>query len=252
VTTELSIAQISDCHLFSDFQGEHYGANVFQNLSEVLLHIQSHQLIDAIVFTGDLTQDHTERSYQNFVHSIKQHSINRPVYFVPGNHDDVVYLNKYLVGNPFDQNKVIESKHWQILLLNSKSDTPSGKFKIKEFEAITSTLTNDKFQFCFMHHHPIDVGYFIDRHGLINKSEFWAALGQHGNMKGVACGHVHQGIDIDPESNHRAIPLHTCPATSMQFAPLPETAEALSDVGAGYRMFKFKEDGSYTTDIFYL
>ncbi|MFB1000732.1 MAG: metallophosphoesterase [Colwellia sp.] len=50
------IAQITDCHLFSQTDGLHYGANVYQNLVAVLREIKSQTDIQVIVFTGDITQ----------------------------------------------------------------------------------------------------------------------------------------------------------------------------------------------------
>ncbi len=54
------IAQFSDCHLFADKQTKLLGANVWQNLMLVLADIAQRNDIDCVVFTGDLTQDHSE------------------------------------------------------------------------------------------------------------------------------------------------------------------------------------------------
>jgi len=250
--TELSIAQISDCHLFSETHGLHCGANVFENLCSVLLDIKTNKIVDAIIFTGDLTQDHSVQSYQNFVSAVKLTNVEVPVYFIPGNHDEIELLDKYLVGSPFSRDKIIESENWQILLLNSKSETPAGEFRLSEFIKLTDQCEPVKSQFSFMHHHPIDVNYFIDRHGLTNKTEFWLAINKNGNMKGIACGHVHQGLNILPLDSSQKVPLHTCPATSIQFDPLFDGVKALKNVGAGYRTFKFMKEGRYTTELSYL
>ena len=68
----LVVAQFSDCHLFADKNSKHFGANVWQNLQLVLADIAKRNDIDCAIFTGDLTQDHTEVSYQHFVQAVKQ------------------------------------------------------------------------------------------------------------------------------------------------------------------------------------
>ena len=64
---KFTLAQISDSHLFADHNGMHHQTNVYQNLLKVLLAIKVQPMIDAMVFTGDLTQDHSEASYQLFM-----------------------------------------------------------------------------------------------------------------------------------------------------------------------------------------
>ena len=65
------LAQITDSHLFCDPSGLHHGHNVLENLKKVLQSIHNIAEIELVVFTGDLTQDHTEQSYQNFVDCVR-------------------------------------------------------------------------------------------------------------------------------------------------------------------------------------
>ncbi len=78
------VAQFSDCHLFADKQATHFGANVWQNLTKVLADISQRKNIDCVVFTGDLTQDHSELSYQHFVQAIEQAKLSVQVHFFSG------------------------------------------------------------------------------------------------------------------------------------------------------------------------
>lgn len=247
-----TIVQITDSHLFADVNGCHHGANVYQNLIDVLTDItkqQETQRIDALIFTGDLTQDHTEQSYQNFALAFAQVPLNIPCYYLPGNHDEVDLLDKYLIPAGFSADKTITSSSWQLLLLNSKSATPAGFFNQSAFEQLSSSGENRLVnQFIFMHHHPIDVGFSIDRHGLINPVDFWLSMNQSPSIKGIACGHVHQAIDIFPSESGYSKPLYTCPATSMQFDPNTDGVRALS-ITPAYRLLKFFDSGQITTDI---
>lgn len=246
-----TLAQISDCHLFADKESLHHGANVYQNLCRVLKHIKAENVADAIVFTGDLTQDHSEQSYQNFVQAFTDCDITTPVYFTSGNHDDPQVLAHYLDTMPFCFETHIELAHWQILLIESKSDTPSGYIGNKELLKIEQLVTNEKAQLLFMHHHPIDVGYFIDRHGLINKNEFYQVLSKYPSIDSIACGHVHQALSITLTLATNKVKVLTCPATSIQFDPTSATVSA-NGQPAGYRTITLKDDQTLHSQVVFI
>ena len=255
----LIIAQISDCHLFADVTQCHYGADVYNNFLTVLQKLKVNTAIDVIVFTGDLSQDHTERSYQNFVNAVHQAKISVPFYYLAGNHDEPQLLNKYLISAPFYQQKLIEQKNWQIILLNSKSETPAGiivQDELQRLKTLSAETNTDKHQLVMMHHHAIDVGYFIDRHGLKNSDVFWQVIEQQPTIKAIACGHVHRALTVylspnKPQENKRSIPLYTCPATSIQFDPAKETVSSTGE-SAGYRLFTLFADGKIETNVVYV
>jgi Icc protein len=250
-TTAIRFAQISDCHLFSDRKTLHHGANVFDNLCAVLKAIKQEQQIEFIIFTGDLTQDHSHQSYQNFVDAVHQVNIEIRIYFLAGNHDDQQLLHQFLVGKPFCQDKVIKLTDWSIHLVNSKSNTPAGYVSEPELKQLLTDTDPTKSQLVMMHHHAIDVGYFIDNHGLNNKTEFWQYMAQIKNLKGIACGHVHNALAFFPEHSPLMVPLFTCPATSIQFDQDANTV-ANANKGAGYRVFSLLADGTFNTQAYFI
>lgn len=247
----IHIAQFSDTHLFANHSQLHVGANVFKNLKQVLLSLAANKTIDFIIFTGDLTQDHTVESYKAFVELIKNTPITKPVYFLSGNHDEPLLMAEQLVGFPFCSDNLIETEHWQLFLVPTKSDTPAGVIENSALEAIKTKCEPNKYQWLFMHHHPVDVGYFIDRHPLLNQDDFWRAVSKQTAIKGVCCGHVHQGIDLLQEKTGKSCDVLTCPATSIQFDPLVDGVAALP-LGPGYRLLDLHDDGTYNSEIFYL
>ena len=101
------IAQITDCHLFCQTDALHYGANVYQNLISVLQEIKNKSDVQVIVFTGDITQDHSEASYQLFVEAVLKSGVQVPFYYLAGNHDEHELLDKYLSIPPFKRDKLI-------------------------------------------------------------------------------------------------------------------------------------------------
>ncbi len=254
LNTPLVIAQISDSHLFADINSLHCGKNVYQHLVAVLAEISQNQAINYLIFTGDLTQDHSEKSYQLFVQAIEQSQISIPVLFLSGNHDEPQLLNQYLSPPPFTADKLIVDKHWQIILIASKSqliDGPSGRVDEDEFTRLNYIIDDKKSQLIFMHHHPVNVGYFIDKHGLKDADVFWQQINNHASIKGIACGHIHRALTINPSESSHEVTLYTCPATSIQFDPLATSVQALAQ-GPGYRLFYLHAQGKITTSLSYI
>jgi len=257
VKETVTLAQISDSHLFSDVDGSHHGHNVLANLKRVLQSVRHNPLIDYIVFTGDLTQDHSEQSYQNFVNVVAESAIEIPIYYLAGNHDEPELLAKYFSERPFSPDTTINHSHWQIQLIKSKSDTPAGFVSEETLINLQKSVDHNKQQLVMMHHHPIDVGYFIDKHGLQNKSEFWRSIDGYRNINAIACGHVHGAMQLNKTlfeqstGTKKSVTVYTCPATSIQFDPDFDGVSALAK-GPGYRLFNLYADGKLTSDVIYL
>ena len=240
------IAQFSDCHLFADKNAQHFGANVWQNLNVVLTDIAQRNNIDCLVFTGDLTQDHSELSYQHFVSAVNKAQFAVPVYFLAGNHDDRELLNQYLTAPSFDIGSSISNASWQVQLIDSKSATPSGLVEKESLQILSENIDKNKFQLLMMHHHPLDIGYYIDKHGLLEQDVFWQCINQlnkaDNNIKAIACGHVHRAVKLSKDK----VDIYTCPATSIQFG---DTKEQAGSIVPSYRLFYLKSNGTIQSEI---
>lgn len=253
----ITLAQISDSHLFANPDGLHHGHNVLENLKRVLLNIRHNPSIDYVIFTGDLTQDHSEQSYQHFVNTVHECQLELPIYYLAGNHDEAELLAKYFSTSPFSSDTTINHKHWQIQLIVSKSETPAGFVSEQTLTNLKQVVDKAKQQLVMMHHHPIDVGYFIDRHGLENKDEFWQCIKEHNNIRAIACGHVHAAMTLNKSLTKqstgakKSVAVYTCPATSIQFDPKFDGVAALAK-GPGYRLFYLYPDGQLNSDVVYL
>lgn len=241
-----TVAQFSDCHLFYDKSSHHFGANVWQNLTQVLMDISLREIIDCAVFTGDLTQDHSELSYQLFVEAVQQAKLTIPVYFVAGNHDDKNMMSKYLTAPTFQNNHTISHDNWQVQLIESKSETPSGWVSDSALEKLAQQIDPNKFQLLMMHHHPVNIGYYIDKHGLINQDTFWREINKLNdekmNIKAIACGHVHRASQLSKDQ----VGIYTCPATSVQFG---DTKEIMASIMPSYRLFHLHSNGEIASEI---
>jgi 3',5'-cyclic-AMP phosphodiesterase len=251
MSKNFTLAQISDSHLFADSNGIHHQANVYQNLKRVLLAIKKQSSIDAIVFTGDLTQDHSEASYQLFVTAFKICEITLPVYYLAGNHDEPKLLTRYLSSAPFSQDNVIETAHWQVLLVESKSATPAGVFSHAQAEIAAAVIDPTKSQLLMMHHHGVDAGFFIDQHGLENKVDFHQFLNQHPSIQAIGCGHIHQALTLPINLPERTLSLYTCPATSIQF-DMHSTTVKSNGQPPGYRIYTMTEHQAISTKVVFV
>lgn len=242
MSVDLTFAQFTDSHLFADKKQLHHGGAVYQNLVAVLTQIKQISELDFAVFTGDLTQDHTECSYQNFVDAIIDSQLAIPIYWLAGNHDDIAYMNRFLANAPFNNAKHIETPHWQVFLLDSKSETPAGKVSSTQLKQLQLLIDPDKFQILMMHHHAVDVGYFIDKHGLNNQQEFWHHINLYPSIKAIACGHVHNALMKKHPNSLQQVPVLTCPATSIQFDQESATV-ANANLPAGFGVHQLLTTG---------
>jgi Icc protein len=177
--------------------------------------------------------------------------ITTPFYYLAGNHDEHELLDKYLSVPPFSNKKMITHDYWQIALLNSKSESPKGFVSEGELSALENNIDNTKHQLIMMHHHPLDVGYFIDRHGLTNQTKFWQTITKQQTVKAIACGHVHQEMTIYSHPQDKGIPLYTCPATSIQFDPSKDSGSS-NEQGGGFRLFSLFANGEIETQCHFL
>jgi len=260
----LVIAQFSDSHLFSDPFALHHSANVYQHLQQVLADIAQQPKLDAIIFTGDLTQDHSTQSYQNFAQLVAQAKLPVPVYYLAGNHDEPSLMAEHFEHSCFQQSfnseKTITLGHWQIQLLDSKSATPAGIVDQQSFQQLKENIDSGKYQLLMMHHHPVDIGYFIDRHGLTNQTQFWQTINelqQQGiAIQAIASGHVHNARFFAKHSQHpqQSVDVYTCPATSIAFDPTQDTVSSLG-LPPSYRLYYLhghdsgSNSGKVTTEV---
>ena len=63
--SSLRVAHITDSHLFADPNAEYFNVNTAAHFAQALAHMAT-QSLDAVIFGGDLTQDHSFESYLLF------------------------------------------------------------------------------------------------------------------------------------------------------------------------------------------
>ncbi|WP_409423891.1 metallophosphoesterase [Pseudoalteromonas sp. RW-H-Ap-1] len=228
--TTLRIAHLTDCHLFSDKDAEYFGVNTAEHFVKALADIAKQQP-DALIFGGDLTQDHSFNSYLLFAELIHNSDVDCPVFWVPGNHDEIEQLN-LISGGQIQHAKHIVAQGIELILINSKGDTPAGWVSATHLDEIMACLVNSSNRhIAFCHHNPLPINGYLDKHMLENGPQLLNLLVNNGCVDALFHGHVHN----DYQQQFRGLNVYATPASCVQFSKHNETWQQ-ENKGSAYRM----------------
>ena len=242
------LLQITDTHLFADESGSLLGVATKDSFHAVLDAIAASACtFDAIVATGDISQDHTEASYQRFSEGIARWS--QPCFWLPGNHDYQPSMQAVL---PSPQIKpchhVLAGDHWQIILLDSQVvGVPHGELSDAQLAMLDAALTQhpERHALVLLHHHPLPAGStWLDQHQLHNAEAFWQVVGRHPQVRAILCGHIHQELD----RIHQGVRVLATPSTCIQFQPDSHDF-ALDQKSPGWRLLTLHANGTLETRV---
>ncbi len=214
-------------------------------LQAVLEHVdQIERGNDLLLLTGDLASDCQPEAYRLLDQLLSEQ--NRRVIWLPGNHDDFSVMQTTLVHYPAIS--VYEHDHWGILTLDSsipgKTEGLVSQQQLRLLEEGLQQLAN-KYVLVAMHHSPVLIDCaWLDEHRIGNHHHLHQLLRDHGNVKAVIFGHVHQEYQTD----WNGIDVYATPSTCVQFKPGTEDFE-LSDQTPGYRYFDLYPDGRLDTAV---
>jgi 3',5'-cyclic-AMP phosphodiesterase len=230
------LAQITDCHLLAS--ADHYYQQVqpARHLAAIVAQLRTEQP-DAVLLTGDVTQDHSAASYQLLARLLS--ALHCPVFCLPGNHDDVNALQRLCQRLPFRPERNILLANWQLLLLDSKGDTPAGVFPLAQQNWLATQCRQSSADaiWLFCHHHPLALNSFIDKHGQQDEARLWQSISAEPRIQGIAHGHAHYAY----QRRQHNIDIVGCPASSVQF--LPTSDWQTIDAGPQWCDWTFTVDG---------
>jgi 3',5'-cyclic-AMP phosphodiesterase len=243
----LRIVQISDIHLFADPDKELLGVNTqasFQAVCDKILNEEN--AVQLILLSGDLSQDHTEGSYLQLSDMLKPLGV--PVYYAPGNHDDLTLMTRLFPRENISNHKHIVFKNWQIILLNSqKPGAVEGCLDESQITYLQHCLQAypEHQAIILFHHQPLPVGCeWLDNLGLKNAREFWKIVANYPNVHTVLFGHVHQVFEQSLDD----INCYSAPSTCFQFKRKRKRF-TLENLPPGYRWLNLHEDGRLETGV---
>lgn len=244
----IKLLQITDTHLFSEADGCLLSVNTLDSFHAVIDGIRKNSIdFDAVLATGDISQDHSARSYQRFEQGVEQ--LGKPCFWLPGNHDYKPSMQSIFPSNRIQMNThVLAGEYWQIVLLDSQVEgVPHGRLSEEQLAFLDDTLSQfaHLHTLILIHHHPILVGSaWLDQHTLHNADKLWAVMRRHSNVKAIVGGHVHQNFD----RLHDNIRVITTPSTCVQFKPNSNDF-ALDSLSPGWRMLELCDDGELITQV---
>ena len=243
---DVRLLQISDPHLFGPAAGALRGVVTRDSAAAVLRHARSHYgNVQAILLTGDLVND--DPAGYGTVRELFG-NLGKPVWCLPGNHDDVPVMHRELSEKPF----VIGGHHdlgaWRIVMLDScVPGKAHGHLSAAELARLDAALASagQRHVLIALHHHPLPMGSrWIDKVALDNPQDLYAVTDRHACVRAIVWGHVHQ----THESRRKGVRLLATPSTCAQFLPGADDF-SVDPAPPGYRRLTLCADGSLDTEV---
>lgn len=242
------ILQLTDTHLFTEAGESLGGVPVDSALASVIgAAADRHPDAALVLATGDLAHEETAPSYARLADHLAR--LNRPVYCLPGNHEDKELLAAQCRRSPHLRNdKQLLLEEWQVLLLDSaRPPEPGGYLPEEELAFLDRALADypDRYALVALHHPPVSIGSpWMDGMMVANAGELFAVLDRHPAVRGVIFGHIHQEL----EAFRDGVRYLGAPSTCLQF--LPGAARSAYDTRPpGFRWLELEPDGSLETGV---
>ncbi|MDJ0732553.1 MAG: 3',5'-cyclic-AMP phosphodiesterase [Nostocaceae cyanobacterium] len=243
----ISIAQVTDIHLFADENQELLGMPTSESFGVVIQRLKElDSKLDLLLLTGDLSGDGKPESYERVDNLLRPLQI--PTYWLPGNHDCAMTMEEILNLGLFSRRKSFERGGWHFILLDSSvPDCVHGHLSLETLDWLDFqlTITANKPTLIALHHPPFAVNSdWLDTSKLQNSQELFAILDRHPQVKLVLFGHIHQEFQ---HQRHQVQYLGT-PSTCIQFCPQSSNF-ALEQKSPGFRHLKLYPQGTWETWI---
>lgn len=251
MSSSISIAQITDTHLFEDIDQYLVGIPTDRSFKAVLAEIkQNISKVDLLLLTGDLSQDSSAASYQRLRDHLDKHEI--PAYCLAGNHDDWQIMQTHLPSKYVHLKRSLNIGNWQILLLSSVVvGAVHGYLADAELAWLDQSLNaaRDRHILIAFHHPAIPIGSpWMDGICLTNQDQFWEICDRYPQIKVVLNGHAHQDFDKIHQTTHNSVRCLVSPSTCVQFQPQNPNFQ-IDNQSAGFRHLELFSDGSMQTKI---
>ena len=243
----IKVLQITDTHLFADSHGCLLGLNTEQSLQAVINRTRASRYeADLILATGDLVHDGTPAAYRRIFSHLG--SFERPVYCLPGNHDEATTLQNTLREGRIKYVEHALQGNWHFIFLDSTIAHSEGAHLTQAtLRTLESHLREapDAHTLISLHHQPVAMGsHWLDTMAVDNPEDFFAITDRHPQIRGILWGHVHQQFD----GMRNDVRLMSTPSTCIQF--LPKSREfALDSAAPGYRWLDLHPDGRIETAV---
>ena len=216
-TVMATILQLSDPHLRANDELIR-GIPPLKSLETVLIAARQYcPDPDCIVWTGDMSDDGSEQSYQH-MRNILGDWFERSLW-IPGNHDNRKHMRSVLLDQHVDSEELIsfckKIEGWRLLGLDTTiPGETTGELRLSQWKDLQQTWEGEP-MLLFMHHPPATVEcQWLDRISLINRDTFEEILLKTSSICASFSGHIH----CEYERNKNGVRICTTPSTLFQFA----------------------------------
>jgi Icc protein len=201
---------------------------------------------DAVMLTGDLSEDASESSYQRLADYI--HTLDIPVCAIPGNHDLPEVMQSYFPHGPYQGPYLQAAGAWKLLLLNSaRPRRVDGSIAAVDLQHLAEWLKAESTgpALLALHHQPVPVGApWIDKHMLDQPQNLLQCVADHPQVKAVVWGHVHQPF----ETALGGVRFMSAPSSAANSLPGTERF-SLDPSGPACRWLELFDDGRLDSGI---
>ena len=198
----MRIIHMSDLHLTKD-GGPIWETNTMEHFNQSIDIIRGLQKIDAILVTGDVSDDGSEWTYQYADRLFS--TLGIPTLCCPGNHDSLkMMLEEYKPSfcKFLPPSSIIDG--WKIVMLNSviPADENPDQNKARGFLSdeslnyVIQELEEGLPTIIALHHPPLEPGGWLNRRLLENRDEFNQTINRYPNARLVIYGHIHYFSDV--------------------------------------------------------
>lgn len=244
--SEIRLLQLSDPHLFGRADRALRGVVTRSSLQAVLRHARAHHWdAEALLLTGDLVNDDAA-GYATVRELLG--NLGKPVWCLPGNHDDIGAMRRELAAAPFAVGGHHDLGGWRVIMLDScVAGQAHGRISAAELARLDAALASagERHVLVSLHHHPVRMASrWLDSVGLQNADEFFAITDRYPLLRAILWGHVHQPYD----SRRKGVRLLAVPSTCAQFLPHSDQF-AVDPSPPGYRRLTLRSDGTIDTEV---
>lgn len=249
----LTFVQISDTHISPDPEYGKKRSSLGTQASASVLVKAVNDLpfpVDFVLHTGDVAYDPDATAYQTAHEVLSQ--IRFPVYYIPGNHDHRLEMQRLLLGHAEPQPSfyyTFEINGVQVICLDSNgpAEPPRGNIIPEQLAWLDALCDADDQRplVVAVHHNALPVGSpWLDDYMRITNGEalHQTLLKARSRLRGVFFGHVHQNIQMYKDDI-----LYTSALSSWcQFNSWPGSTDTVEDMSApGFNVVSLTADQTF-------
>lgn len=242
----VSVLQITDLHLFAEPGRELLGVVTDASADAVLEQALRQERPDALLVTGDVTQDGSAEGYRR-ARELVDRRFDGPSLWLEGNHD-IRAAARSTGTQPDVPTDGLRLGCWQIVAMDTHVDEQVeghvGEDEIERVDDVLRRADSEHVLICG-HHPPIAVGTpWLDTQRIDNADALLAMLARHRRVRGYLFGHVHQPFD----AIEAALRMLGTPSTCFQFEAGSQQF-AVDGLSPGYRWLTLHDDGSIESRV---